>query len=195
MLAKASSAMCLKGPGRIIHIGHSYGPTRSTTLVASDPSVTDGLVLTGYTNVVEYFPLVISNMNFIVVSEFDPTSFPANQHPNGYLIWSSKHANQYSFLAYPEFDIQALHHAEATEKPFAMGVFVSPPRLNIEAPEFMGPVLCVNAEEDLIICVSGCNGLVGEDQPRHKAFPASAGMESIIVPRIGHGHHTNSQHS
>jgi hypothetical protein len=113
----------------------------------------------------------------------------------GYLTWSDKYDNQYSFFSYPNFDPAVLAHAESTKFPFTAGKFISQAALNFSAPEFTGPVLYLAVEHDLIFCGGDCKGLFGEESAARLAFPQSKSWERYIQPKIGHGinlHHNAS---
>ena len=111
-------------PKKVVHVGHSYGSAISHTLVGSAPSLSDGVVLTGYSTLGQvggtYFA-VSSNLHLAV--ENDPARF--GDLSKGYLTWGDELSNQYSFFYYPKFDPKVLHEAEATKQPFGLGEFLT----------------------------------------------------------------------
>ncbi len=173
-------------PAKILHVGHSYGSVLSNALAAVKPSLSDGLVLTGYNHAMAGNPLFAANTNFLIASLADPSRFPPSQYPTGYVTWPSQWSNQYSFFAYPEFDPAVLAQAEATKQPLQIAELASAPLLTLNAPSFKGPVLYVNAEKDLIFCASNCTGLVEEGGLDFQAFNGTT-VESVIIAGAGHG--------
>lgn len=106
----------ISAPDKILHIGHSWGSELTNALAATDPSLTDGIVLTGYSHVFQYELMFVSNSAFHLASENQPERF--GDRSSGYLTWGDKYDNQYCYLQYPYFDPEVLDYAESTKYPF-----------------------------------------------------------------------------
>ncbi|KAJ9652994.1 hypothetical protein H2198_007774 [Neophaeococcomyces mojaviensis] len=174
-------------PSKIIHVGHSYGSHLTNALVAKEPSLSDGVILTGYSYQGSYGSSFLINSNLLLASVANSTRFPPSQYPNGYVTWPSQWSNQYAFFAYPQFDPAVLAQAEATKEPFTIAEFLSFSILSLDAPGFKGPVFYVNAEKDQIGCGFNCTGLVGPGTDAYNAFNGTSDIESVIIAGAGHG--------
>jgi pimeloyl-ACP methyl ester carboxylesterase len=107
-------------PKTVVHVGHSFGSSITQTLAATAPSLSDGIVLTGYSGTGGGVNLFAASSNFHIAKENDPQRLAAYKS-NGWLTWGDELANQYSFFHYPNFDPEVLAKAEATKWPFAVG--------------------------------------------------------------------------
>ena len=126
-------------PQKVIHVGHSLGSLLTNGLVATQPTLSDGIVLTGFsynTTWVPYFELAIG---FNVASESNPQRF--GHLPSGYLTWADKYDSQAAFFNYPYFNPAVLDIAEKTKAPFAIAELLSFGALSLQSPQFRGPVL------------------------------------------------------
>lgn len=186
-LARVGQLTGVAIPEKVIHVGHSWGSQLSLALAAVAPELSDGVVLTGYSNRAEYQGYFLASTGLRLASDNAPERFPADQYPPGYVTWVDKFANQYSFLEYPYFDLAVLDQAEATKYPFTLGELLTATIIPSAAPEFTGPVLYLAAEHDLIFCASNCTGLFEEDSPAIQAFNGSNNVEAIVLPYFGHG--------
>ncbi|KAK5101248.1 hypothetical protein LTS08_004855 [Lithohypha guttulata] len=186
-LAKAGKIPYLKqAPTKIVHVGHSFGFTLANAMVASHPSLSDGIIPIAYNIPSDGTNLSAANTNFMIANLADSIKFPAIQCTIGYLTWPSKWAKQDSFFAYGAFEPAVLDDAENTKQPFSVGEFASFGLLgDLNASNFKGPVLYVEGEEDLIACASTSTGRFDRDNTSYKAFSASE-VESVIVPGFGH---------
>lgn len=125
-------------PSKVVHVGHSYGSAISSTLIANAPSLSDGVVLTGYSTVSTYGSQFAISSNLHIAHENQDRL--SAYKSNGWLTWGDELANQYSFFHYPAFDPAVLAEAEAKKFPFAVGEFLTgsaPP----PADAFKGPVM------------------------------------------------------
>lgn len=123
-------------PNKIVHVGHSFGSQLSSALVAKYPTISDGIILTGFS--MNASAALIISSNFQLAKEADPTRF--SDLSSGYLTWADELSNQYSFLHYPNFDPAVLAKSEATKWPFTIGEALTLSVTDI-APLYKGPVL------------------------------------------------------
>ena len=172
-------------PAKIIHVGHSWGSELSNALAATFPTLSDGVVLTGFSSLSQYTTDFVANTAFHLASESQPHRF-AN-YSTGFLTWADKFDNQYSFFEYPYFDPAVLTYAESTKFPFTVGEFISTAALNFSATAFTGPVLYLAAQRDLIFCGGDCVGLFGAQSAARQSFPNAKTWEAYVQPNVGHG--------
>ena len=176
-------------PQKIIHVGHSYGSELTLALAAVAPQLSSGIVLTGFSALPQYQSFFVASTSFHLANQNQPKRFPKERYSNGFLTWPDALANQYSFLAFPNFDPAVLEYAESAKYPFTLGELVSALGLPLKAPNFKGPVLWLAAEHDLIFCGFNCVGLFGADSAAVKGTSMGNGgnVEVRIVEGVGHG--------
>lgn len=203
MLRKGTfPAMNGKGFSKVVHVGHSFGSAQTYGLVDKYPTISDGIVLTGFSMNSSFVGLFVAGSNFMqansnqplrfgnitgmaiqtvldmvnlsdLVAGFNFGSIVAGQNlPNGYLVSSNKEANQYLFLLPGFYDPEILTVVEETKQPVTAGELLT---LG-SAPmmnAFAGPVLV----------------LTGSQSPYSIApFPTSGGANLLIdndVPYCG----------
>ncbi|KAI1845676.1 hypothetical protein JX266_008287 [Neoarthrinium moseri] len=169
---------------KIVHVGHSFGSIQSYGLVAQDPAISDGIVLTGFSQNSTFVPLFALGGNFIQANKVAALS----DYPNGYLAVGDESAVQTNFLAPGDFDPAILEAAYKTGQPVTVGEL-----LTITGPAsvlnpFQGPVLVVTGDRDIPFCGGNCT--VSEPSIPAMAkqfFPKASCFEAFDVPESGHG--------
>ena len=126
-------------PEKVVHVGHSYGSLVSNALAAAQPSLSDGLVLTGFSHNSSFTSSFLWPLSFHLAREENPRLFGGLS--SGYLIWGDKYDNQAAFFNYPFFDTAVLEQAEKNKAPFALAELLSITAVPLAAPQFKGPVL------------------------------------------------------
>jgi pimeloyl-ACP methyl ester carboxylesterase len=177
----------LPRPRKIVHIGHSYGSALVAALGATNPKLSDGIILTGLTANSNYTKNLAAISAFNLANENEPDRFPPSIYSNGFITWPNKQANQFAFLHYPDFDPAALEYAEATKQPYTFGQLLTMSMLPQTAPNYHGSVLLVAGERDKLVCDGNCIGLLGSDSATVKAFNGSSSIEVYVHPNVGHG--------
>ena len=124
-------------PAKVAHVGHSFGSVISQTLAGSAPSLSDGLVLTGFSTEATYGIAFAISSNLHIAAGNDPERF--GDRSKGYLTWGDELSNQYSFFQCPAFDREVLRESEATKFPFGVSEFLTATATMAEVWE--GPVL------------------------------------------------------
>ncbi|KAI1622053.1 Alpha/Beta hydrolase protein [Exophiala viscosa] len=186
-LVRAGNVTQVPVPQKVIHVGHSWGSILSNALAATAPTLSDGVVLTGYSHQVIFNALFIASTGLRFINQNQPARFPNSTYSTGFLTWPDKYANQYSFLEYPYFDDNVLNYGESGKWPFTLGEFLSAALVPLQAPSFKGPVLYLAAEADLIFCASNCTTFFGPTSAEVTAFNGSSSVETYIQPNVGHG--------
>jgi pimeloyl-ACP methyl ester carboxylesterase len=132
---------------KILHVGHSFGSALSYALAATQPSLSDGLVLTGWTHNQTLLGTTLAGMNSQLARLNAPKRF--GKYPNSYMTWSDQGPNQYAFFAPGHYDPDMLPYAEAHKQPYTSGELLTLPAIPESAPEFTGPVLLLVGSESL----------------------------------------------
>jgi pimeloyl-ACP methyl ester carboxylesterase len=122
-----------------VHIGHSYGSLLSNALAASAPSLSDGVVLTGFSHTNTWQQWFLISTAYHLASLNQPSRF--GKYSTGFLTWVDKFYNQFAFLTYPFFEPGLLDQAEASKWPFTLGEFITAGEVPVPAPSFTKPVL------------------------------------------------------
>jgi pimeloyl-ACP methyl ester carboxylesterase len=145
-------------PKKVIHVGHSWGSQLSNALAASPlgSPLSDGLILTGYGQLLTYHPLFLASTAFHFASTNQLHRF--RHRSSGYLTWGDQFANQCAFFAYPHFSPVVLKYAEAAKYPFGVWEFISQSALDNNAASYTRPVLYLEGQYDLIYCGDDCEG-------------------------------------
>jgi pimeloyl-ACP methyl ester carboxylesterase len=78
-------------PGKVVHVGHSYGSQLSNALVSAQPKLSDGLVLTGYSLDATYQSWFLQSTGFHLAKDNIPAKF--TNASTGFVTWGDKVAN------------------------------------------------------------------------------------------------------
>ena len=155
---------------------HSFGSAQTYALVNAYPTISDGIVLTGFSTNASFFGYFAAGGAFVQANLNQPFRFgnlsastaetvlnmysltnlvagvalsPGLDYPGGYLTNTDASSNQYLFLLPGYFDPMLLLYAEETKQPVTPGELLtigSLPPVN----EFAGPVLVIaGCESDL----------------------------------------------
>lgn len=174
---------------KIVHVGHSLGSILTYSLAAMYPTASDGLVLTAFS----LYSAFIGPTFDIWASQLARNNQPKRfgDLPTGYLTWANASSNEKTFLDPGFFDPGILQFSEATKEPFTTGEVLTLGGSPSAAPEFKGPVLVLDGNEDFIFCGGDCSA---SDDPAvsipagvARAFPVAKAFEAYIQPNTGHG--------
>ncbi|KIW12549.1 hypothetical protein PV08_09826 [Exophiala spinifera] len=172
-------------PKSVVLVGHSFGSGISLATVALDPTIADGLVLTG-------FSLNTSYSNPIGFAMAAQPRIAALQNPQkwsqldtGYLTPADLYANVNTFFKKPEYDTSVAEYSDVTKEPFAITELLSAATLDSRPLAFTGPTMIIAGEYDFIFCTSDCNGAL--DYPASLVFPQAKAFKAVSYPNAGHG--------
>lgn len=126
-------------PEKLVHVGHSFGSLITNGLVAARPTLSDGIVLTGFSHNISWTPLFELCLGFELARTNNPARF--RHYNTGYLTWGNEYDSQCAFYTYPFFDTAMLKEAELRKAPFAIAELLSFASVSLIAPNFTGPVL------------------------------------------------------
>ena len=186
---------------KFVHVGHSFGSIQSFALGRDEPTLSDGLILTGFSTNATFLPFFELGGNFV-----SATTIPAlaSEYVAGYLGGGDESAAQTNFFSPGMFDPAILTFAASTSQPVTIGELLSIGGAGSGPSTFTGPVLVITGERDVPFCGGDClaTGGVGSSIPAaaQKALPDASPFEAFIVPAAGHGlnleysHETTYQH-
>ncbi|KAJ5604998.1 hypothetical protein N7510_010152 [Penicillium lagena] len=180
-------------PGKIAHVGHSFGSGLTYALSAKYPNLSDGIVLTGFSMNATFLPYFIAGANFqqarLNLSP-DVLSKTGRQYSPGYLTIADKGNNEYIFFSPPYFDPEILVFGEMIKQPVTVGELLtlgSLPKMS----SFTGSVLIVCGSNDLPFCGGDClatgSRLDSIPAAANVAFPSAKSFSAVIQPNTGHG--------
>ncbi|KAF7188918.1 hypothetical protein HII31_09841 [Pseudocercospora fuligena] len=165
---------------KIVHVGHSFGSIVANLLVAKYPTVSDGLVQTGFSKNASAGLLVAANAH---LAKENIPGWGKLSSSAGYLTWGDQLANQYAFFHYGAFDPKVLAESEKIKQPTGVGEILTVG--SWEAKDFTKPVLLFDGEYDQAACESYCTSKFLEQTA--PLFPAAKPFEIYIQPDTGHG--------
>lgn len=125
---------------KMVHVGHSFGSAITYGFANAHPMLSDGIVLTGFTQVPNYIGLFAVAGNFIPVSKIPAA---ADAYPTGYVGVSSSAGVQTNFFGSGDFDPELLQFAFENGQPAAYGEFLTVASGAGEPSSFKGPVLII----------------------------------------------------
>jgi pimeloyl-ACP methyl ester carboxylesterase len=194
-----------KSFGKIVHIGHSFGSILSYSLVEEDPTISDGVILTGFTQYPNFLPYFLVGSAFVQANTLGPLS----DYADGYFAPAVESSLQINFFAPGAFDHEILEVAYETGQPVTVGELLTLGTNSGNPNSFAGPVLVITggmfgarpllkwrltwfADRDLPFCGGDCSNT---GNPCLGSFlDVSAGLlknatpfESYVVPGAGHG--------
>ncbi|EJD46580.1 alpha/beta-hydrolase [Auricularia subglabra TFB-10046 SS5] len=161
----------------IVGLGHSLSSGFVNGVVVQEPTVFDGVVLTGYAHNIINEPPVTSfpNANTAGIPRFAGL-------PDGY-VTSPRGARSGFYGPAGTYDPEVVEHDEAHKDVVALGEYLTYQRFDPVAPRFRGHVLAANGQYDAITCPGpACETI--KDEAR--AYLAAASFEAVVVPQSGH---------
>lgn len=133
---------------KVVHAGHSFGSAITYSLANNCPEITDGIVLTGFSQVGAYLGLFALGGNFAPVKQI---STLARKYPEGYVGASSDVAVHINFFGPGDFDPKVLDLAYKTGQPAAPGELLTVGAGASEPNKFTGPVMVITGGEYPVI--------------------------------------------
>jgi pimeloyl-ACP methyl ester carboxylesterase len=174
---------------KVVHVGHSFGSELSYGLARDDPSLSDGLVLTGFSTNGSFVPYFALGGNFVSVTTVSSLSA---EYVAGYLAAGDPSGVQTNFFAPGQFDPAVLTVAYTTGQPVTVGEFLTIGGEAAGVNHFTGPVLVITGERDIPYCGGNCLATGEGPYPSIPAavkqvFPNASDFEAFVVPSAGHG--------
>lgn len=143
---------------KVVHVGHSFGSLQSYSLAVLHPEVTDGLVLTGFSQASGFVPYFGLGGNFVPANLVRvPPGAPGGgggapptasyAYPEGYLAAGDVSAVQTNFFAPGQFDPALLNLAYQSGQPVTVGELLTLSAQASVINPLTGPVLIITGGE------------------------------------------------
>jgi pimeloyl-ACP methyl ester carboxylesterase len=170
----------------VVGVGHSFGSDVTASDTSQYPEDLDAAVLTGYGDSAGQ-AVFFSGLNLAIAGHNDPTRF--DNLSNGFLVPSTIISIQFGFFRTPNFDPLVLAAAETAKQTFTFGELFTKSQLAVSAPNYTGPVIIVDGENDLDKCDGNC--LIPPDllatTLATQFSVAKSSSTSYVAPTTGHG--------
>ncbi|KUJ13436.1 uncharacterized protein LY89DRAFT_737415 [Mollisia scopiformis] len=167
-------------PSKIVHVGHSYGSILSHALVAEDPTISDGVLLTGiaYNASTTDFAAFVEASRLNIANTVEPQKYPGLD--SGYLEPADVLGLAAAFFHEGNYDKEILWYADEIAQPLSVIEFVTGSPLMLTKPiAYTGPAsLPAN-----LLC--DCNGIL--QHPAQEIFANASAFEAAVHPGSGHG--------
>lgn len=153
-----------------------------------NPSISDGIVLTGFSQNGSFASQFLLGSNFIIANTVSALS----QYTTGYLAPNAVEGVQIDFFAPGDFDPNVLNLAYMTGQPVTPGEILTLTGSSAMPNSFAGPTLVITGEHDTPYCGGDCyatgNPALASIPAASKMFiPNAAPFEAYIVAGAGHG--------
>lgn len=139
VMLRAGSITGVPKAQKVVHVGHSFGSIQTYALTSMYPSISDGIVLTGFSQNGTFVPYFALGSNFIEANQAAALS----AYPNGYLAPASATGVQIDFFSPGMFDPAILALAFATGQPVTVGELLSLGSATASVNHFAGPCLII----------------------------------------------------
>ncbi|CAJ2513492.1 Uu.00g016110.m01.CDS01 [Anthostomella pinea] len=169
---------------KIVHVGHSFGSIQTYGLTAMDPTISDGIALTGFSQAPMYAAYFLLGGNFV---EANGAAYALKDYPNGYLAAGDASGVQTNFFALGEFDPAVLAEAYMTGQPVTVGELLTLSGPAASNNSFGGPVLVITGDRDIPFCGGNCLAADPSPSSSKQYFGNTSDFETVIVPATGHG--------
>ncbi|OAA50370.1 hypothetical protein NOR_00820 [Metarhizium rileyi] len=176
------------------HVGHSFGAAMTYGLTAMEPDISNGIVLTGFSQVPDYIPYFALGANFAPVSANEAL---AAQYAPGYVAPKDSIGVHTNFFGPGDFDPELLKIATETGQPAAVGELLtlgSGP----ETSDYPGPVMIITGDRDIPFCGGTCSSseAINDTAPNlleysKPNFKKASAFKAVVVPDAGHGLNMN----
>lgn len=180
--------VCEAGFAKVVHVGHSFGSIESYSLAVLHPEVTDGLVLTGFSQASQFIPYFGLGGNFVQANG----NAALASYADGYLAAGDVSAVQTNFFAPGDFDPALLELGYTTGQPVTVGELLTVAAQTTVTNPLTGPVLIITGGRDLPFCGGDCT-ITGEAgvpnflEMSKPYFPSASKFEAVVVGDSGHG--------
>ncbi|SMR45010.1 unnamed protein product [Zymoseptoria tritici ST99CH_3D1] len=172
---------------KVLHVGHSFGSVQTYALTAMYPDISDGIVLTGFSQNGTFLPFFQLGGNFVQAN----LNSALSKYPDGYLAAGSPSGVQTNFFSPGDFDPLLLPVAFKTGQPVTVGELLTIGGAAGAVNQFRGPVLIITGERDVPFCGGDAykapTGFKSIPETSKAMFPATSKFEVQIVPGAGHG--------
>ncbi|KAF4119331.1 hypothetical protein GMORB2_4850 [Geosmithia morbida] len=184
---------------KVVHVGHSFGSFMTYSLVNQYPNISQGVILTGFTQVPNYQGLFVLGANFVTA---DSASLASGlSYPAGYIGSGSKTGIQTSFFSPDDLDTDLLDLAYHRAQPHTAGEILTVSSGGGVTNVFAGPVMILTGRYDVPFCGGDCTvtTAIGDAAPNLLAasavmFPKASVFNATMPSKAGHGINYGKSH-
>ncbi|KAK7028389.1 Alpha/beta-hydrolase [Favolaschia claudopus] len=141
-----------------VHFGHSYGSYITAALASAYPDLTQGISLSGYSGVFDFFNILIAGWQSRVAALLDPSRWGHLQ--SGYVTPVDLYADEYLEFKSPYFDHAVAEWASSVKSPYAVGELATLGQTPYDTTNFTKPVQVFQGRYDLSACGGNCDGVL-----------------------------------
>ncbi|OAQ89493.1 catalytic protein [Purpureocillium lilacinum] len=180
---------------KTVHVGHSFGSAMTFALTEQYPDISNGIVLTGFSQVPGFMGTFALGSNFAPVSE---NRRLRRQYAVGYVAPKSEIGVHIDFFGPDDFDPEMLCAATDMGQPAAVGELLTVGSTGMTS-NFGGSVLIITGDRDVPFCGGDCTNTkplaamnITEPFPNLLAmskgsFKKAKAFNATVVPLGGHG--------
>ncbi|KAG6021740.1 hypothetical protein E4U41_002418 [Claviceps citrina] len=174
---------------KLIHMGHSFGAAMTYGLTAMYPNISDGIVLTGFSQVPQYMAYFALGANFVPVMDIRSL---AGKYRTGYVAPQSRVGVHINFFAPDNFDPGLLESAYRSRQPAAVGELLTVGSVP-SSSDFAGPVMIITGDRDIPFCGGNCMATMQKNasgpnliEQSRSNFGKAKVFNATVVPELGH---------
>ncbi|KAF2118209.1 Alpha/Beta hydrolase protein [Lophiotrema nucula] len=175
---------------KIVLVGHSFGSYISNALIAAQPDIVEGAVLTGIsyaapndTTNASASPYIGAIFALRIASTLSKAFATLD---TGYLGFGDIYTHIQTFFHQPNYAVPVAQYAQSISQPLAIAELLSLNALSLLAPEYKGKVLVTTGEFDFIVCSGECKSTFKEEAYKG-VFNGTKDVEGYVHPGAGHG--------
>ncbi|UNI13903.1 hypothetical protein JDV02_000598 [Purpureocillium takamizusanense] len=180
---------------KVVHVGHSFGSAMTFALVDRYPDITNGIVLTGFSQVPSFMGNFALGSNFAPVKE---NHHLKDKYAVGYVAPKSDIGVHIDFFGPDDFDPDLLCVAAQKGQPAAVGELLTVGSTGM-TNKFTGSVLIITGDRDVPFCGGDCTNTkplaamnITEPYPNllamsKRSFSKAKAFNATVVPEAGHG--------
>ncbi|KAL5315096.1 hypothetical protein ACEPPN_017747 [Leptodophora sp. 'Broadleaf-Isolate-01'] len=185
-------------PKSLVLVGHTFGSVISAALVTADPSIAEGLVLTGFS---------FNGTNGAGFLEAFQPRIASGESSNGHL-WTldispqristlmstckrisapltRQTANRTKFFKALDYDVGIAKYAHRNRQPFGINEATSGGLVDVAPVNFTGPAMVIAGQFDLIFCTGQCDQVI--EHPAKEIFSHAKAFKAVSYTGAGHG--------
>ncbi|KAH6711756.1 Alpha/Beta hydrolase protein [Leptodontidium sp. MPI-SDFR-AT-0119] len=173
-------------PKSLVLVGHTFGSVISAALVTADPSIAEGLVLTGFS---------FNGTNGAGFLEAFQPRIASGESSNGhlwtlyvfhcgYLTPTDIYSNVNFFKAL-DYDVGIAKYAHRNRQPFGINEATSGGLVDVAPVNFTGPAMVIAGQFDLIFCTGQCDQVI--EHPAKEIFSHAKAFKAVSYTGAGHG--------
>ncbi|KAJ7027519.1 Alpha/Beta hydrolase protein [Mycena alexandri] len=140
------------------HLGHSFGAYITAAFGPLYPELTQGISLSGYSGLFDWFNILIAGWQSRVAAQLDPARWGSLQ--SGYVTPVDIYADAYLDFKSPFFDHAVAEWVTSAKSPYAIAELATLGQTSYNTSSFTKPVQVFQGRYDLSACGGNCDGVL-----------------------------------